>query len=588
MRRLILKPFLLSISLVMAIIISGLPVNAAGPIGSETTSVASSSDTYNGVTVTAQPTPNNYKIQFLGSDSNIIIGNGTNSFTPSFTINRWGETSFTLSLASPMMGDLGNGTLSTDQSIAQNNTVSFSNSDFSIKYNPVDNTTGMNELGGLDFSFMMKAMPVSNSLLFNYTQNSVSAYFQPPLTQEYTVGTQPEGNVISKVTDTDVYDGSDQVIVHRPDYAVNSIAFYADGKQGDYTALGGKNYKTGKIGQLYRMKAVDSKGNWTWANWGLSGSTINLTVDQNWLNNATYPIMIEPVGDTFGWTSIGLSDDGIALHAWFSDSGDIWSEIRAGYNAAPVAAGNLSSISAYLGSYSGGESCNVKVLLNKNSDGSQVAIKENTGCSASYGWKTFTCNNEPIQAITYRIDIVGDAGSLTAPPTSMYAIKLDSTYPVSNAEYYYSYSSPPNSFYSGPQNPWTTYATSYGRFSIYATYAPKNLCLAITSDFSFNDAQAFANVLTQYGGWNQSALSSLLQNGIGRNCKQNSPLLQRKFPTIANKLLKALDPNNIFPIADFIGRLATSSATDISSDSAIRSGISKEGFIAALMSMRDS
>ena len=77
-------------------------------------------------------------------------------------------------------------------------------------------------------------------------------------------------------------------------------------------------------------------------------------------------------------------------------------------------------------------------------------------------------------------------------------------------------------------------------------------------------------------------------NEIGQSCKQNSPLLQRKFPTIANKLLKALDPNNIFPIADFIGRLATSSATDISSDSAIRSGVSKEGFIAALMSMRDS
>ena len=37
----------------------------------------------------------------------------------------------------------------------------------------------------------------------------------------------------------------------------------------------------------------------------------------------------------------------------------------------------------------------------------------------------------------------------------------------------------------------------------------------------------------------------MLQNEIGRNCKQNSPLLQRKFPTIANKLLKAPDPNNI-------------------------------------------
>jgi hypothetical protein len=48
-----------------------------------------------------------------------------------------------------------------------------------------------------------------------------------------------------------------------------------------------------------------------------------------------------------------------------------------------------------------------------------------------------------------------------------------------------------------------------------------------------------------YGGDFQRGQRSLLQNGIGRNCKQNSPLLQRKFPTIANRLLKAPDPNNI-------------------------------------------
>ncbi len=34
----------------------------------------------------------------------------------------------------------------------------------------------------------------------------------------------------------------------------------------------------------------------------------------------------------------------------------------------------------------------------------------------------------------------------------------------------------------------------------------------------------------------------LLQNEIGRNCKQNSPLMQREFPTNAKKLLKAPDP----------------------------------------------
>ncbi len=40
----------------------------------------------------------------------------------------------------------------------------------------------------------------------------------------------------------------------------------------------------------------------------------------------------------------------------------------------------------------------------------------------------------------------------------------------------------------------------------------------------------------------QAGPMCLLQNRIGRSCKQNSPLLQRKFPTNAKKLLKAPDP----------------------------------------------
>ena len=113
---------------------------------------------------------------------------------------------------------------------------------------------------------------------------------------------------VASVTDTDVVGSDGKTYVHTADYAVNSIAFYHATKGGIVTAVdAAKGITTGKIGQLYRMKVTDSSSQTTWADWGLSGNNITLTIPQSFLNTAVYPITLAPTGDTFGYTTMGSS-----------------------------------------------------------------------------------------------------------------------------------------------------------------------------------------------------------------------------------------------------------------------------------------
>jgi hypothetical protein len=170
------------------------------------------------------------------------------------------------------------------------NSVISSSKDYSIEYKPTGIVEGFNELGGLDIIITLNSKPLNNFLTFSYDSNGVIPYLQPELTAEEI----KEGSV-------------------RPDYVVNSVAFYADGKA-NYT-LGKVNYGTGKVGHLYRMTVVDSKGNKSWFDWSIGkGSQLIGTIDQKFIDNAVYPITIQPVGDTFGYTTAGSS------YSWLDES----------------------------------------------------------------------------------------------------------------------------------------------------------------------------------------------------------------------------------------------------------------------------
>lgn len=84
---------------------------------------------------------------------------------------------------------------------------------------------------------------------------------------------------------------------------VGSIAVYHKEKKNH--VLGEKNYATGKAYHIYRPKAFDANGVAQWAELAYENGILSVTVPQEFLDNAVYPVRVDP---TFGQTAIGASN----------------------------------------------------------------------------------------------------------------------------------------------------------------------------------------------------------------------------------------------------------------------------------------
>ena len=99
---------------------------------------------------------------------------------------------------------------------------------------------------------------------------------------------------------------------------------YHKNKTGDYTALGGKNYKTGKAFHIYRPKITDKNGRWIWGELHIDEKKgeLSVTVNQSFLDNAVYPVTVDP---TFGDTSCGATAyndiTDVTVGSWFTSTG---------------------------------------------------------------------------------------------------------------------------------------------------------------------------------------------------------------------------------------------------------------------------
>jgi hypothetical protein len=93
----------------------------------------------------------------------------------------------------------------------------------------------------------------------------------------------------------------------RPEDIVGSYAVYHEEKNGDYSRLGGKNYRTGKAFHIYRPKVYDASGNWIYADLNINDtqSILSVTVNKDWLDRAIYPVRIDP---NFGYDRDGRSN----------------------------------------------------------------------------------------------------------------------------------------------------------------------------------------------------------------------------------------------------------------------------------------
>ena len=145
-----------------------------------------------------------------------------------------------------------------------------------------------NEHGIFEFEIVLDEKPVSNVVEMSIETKGLRFNYQP-------------------LNDENSFSG---------DNVVGSYAVYHASKKNDYSQCGGKNYRCGKAFHIYRPKIIDDKGDWVWGdlNVDVERGILSIEIDQKWLDNAVYPIVVDP---TFGQTDTGGSYPG------GSDTGDL-------------------------------------------------------------------------------------------------------------------------------------------------------------------------------------------------------------------------------------------------------------------------
>ncbi len=132
----------------------------------------------------------------------------------------------------------------------------------------------IDEKGHLEYEIILKEKPISNKVELNLDfPEGLDFWYQPALTQEE-------------------IDAGDK----RPDNVIGSYAVYWKNSW--------NQYKTGKFCHIYRPKITDASNHWEWCILEYKNKQLIITIDQSYLDNAVYPITLDP---NFGFTSEGGS-----------------------------------------------------------------------------------------------------------------------------------------------------------------------------------------------------------------------------------------------------------------------------------------
>lgn len=167
------------------------------------------------------------------------------------------------------------------------------------------------EDGGFEFEWVLKSKPSSNILTATIQTKGLDFCYQP-----------------IELTPQEI-----SMNATRPENVRGSYAVYH--KTNKHNTLGGKDYKTGKAFHIYRPEAVDANGSKTWCQLDIDeqNGILTVTVPQNYLDESSYPVVVDP---TFGYTSVGsgqLQANGVG-------------KLNANFVTAP-ASGTLTSITIY-------------------------------------------------------------------------------------------------------------------------------------------------------------------------------------------------------------------------------------------------
>ena len=106
---------------------------------------------------------------------------------------------------------------------------------------------------------------------------------------------EPESNVVSlRMEGAEQYDFLRQPDFVSDDFLKGSYAVYRK-----ETLLG---QGTGKLCHIHRPQIIDARGRKCWGELSVIGNELHITIPQDWLANAKYPVLVDP---TVGTTTIG-------------------------------------------------------------------------------------------------------------------------------------------------------------------------------------------------------------------------------------------------------------------------------------------
>lgn len=242
------------------------------------------------------------------------------------------------------------------------------------------------ETGRFSYDVIFAEIPKETTFTFTINYKELTAFYQPPLTDEFKVGDELlSGLRVSEVTETTVLDENGDIAVYRPEELVGAYAFYGD-NIGNYQYLGGENYGNGLAFYLYRPKLIDTNGEEIWATQTLKDNVLTVTVDQAWMEKATYPVRLDP---TFGNTNHSGSTYTKASGAWESSTPSYYMQAGAGVSM------------TFYGNGSGG-SRTVKMALGTNSNpDTVVACTNNITVTTTLQEWTATFTSQP--TLTYQL-----------------------------------------------------------------------------------------------------------------------------------------------------------------------------------------
>ena len=153
--------------------------------------------------------------------------------------------------------------------------------------------TEAGEDGGFEFEWVLNKKPESNVLRTTIQHKGLDFFYQPEITDEEALAS--------------MFDGDKRTLEEikremRPENVVGSYAVYHSTKQNNI--VGGMEYQIGKAFHIYRPHAVDADGVKVWCELDITESELTVTVPEDFLNKASYPVVVDP---TFGYTSEGAS-----------------------------------------------------------------------------------------------------------------------------------------------------------------------------------------------------------------------------------------------------------------------------------------